>query len=80
LKNKHTKVSHTRKVRKSEEKTQLQKKGVLAKGFGYLLEDYLGLVVCYPILVRVFGYPLFGEISLEREIVLVEESILKKLC
>ena len=54
------------------------------KGFGYLLEDYLGLVVCYPILIRVPGlsydYLLFGEISLERDIVLVDESILKKLC
>jgi membrane-bound acyltransferase YfiQ involved in biofilm formation len=38
------------------------------EGFGYLLEVYLGLVVCYPILVRVsglsFGYLLFYEISL----------------
>ena len=67
-------------MHKFEEETQLQSKGVLVKGFGYLLEAYLGLVVHYPILVRVFGYPLFGEISLEREIVLVEESILKKLC
>ena len=54
------------------------------KGFGYLLEDYLGLVVCYSILVRVsglsFDYLLFGEIYLERDILLVEESILKKLC
>jgi hypothetical protein len=52
------------------------------KGFGYLLEAYLGLVVCYPILVRVsglsFDYLLFGEISLERDIVLVDKSILKK--
>jgi hypothetical protein len=46
-------LSH-RKVCKSKEETQLQRKGVLAKGFGYLLEEYLGLVVCYPILVRVF--------------------------
>jgi hypothetical protein len=46
------------------------------KGFGYLLEDHLGLVVRYSILV----YLLSGEISLERNIVLVEESILKKLC
>jgi hypothetical protein len=71
-------------VCKSEEETQLQSKGVLVKGFGYLLEDYLGLVVRYPILVRVSGlssdYLLFGEISLERDIVLVDESILKKLC
>jgi hypothetical protein len=54
------------------------------KGFGYLLEAYLGLVVHYPILVRVsdlsFDYLLFGEMSLERDIVLVEESILKKFC
>jgi hypothetical protein len=46
------------------------------KGFGYLLEAYLGLVVRYPILVRVYvlsnNYLLFGKISLEREIVLVE--------
>jgi hypothetical protein len=55
--------------------TQLQRKVVLVKGFGYLVEDYLGLVVRYSILVRVFG-----EISLERDIVLVEESILKKFC
>jgi hypothetical protein len=38
------------------------------EGFGYLLEVYLGLVVRYPILVRVFGlsfgYLLFCEISL----------------
>jgi hypothetical protein len=38
------------------------------KGFGYLLEAYLVLVVHYPILVRVFGlssgYLLFCEISL----------------
>jgi hypothetical protein len=71
-------------VCKSEEETQLQSKGVLVKGFGYLLEAYLGLVVRYPILVRVSGlssdYLLFGEISLERDIVLVDESILKKLC
>jgi hypothetical protein len=70
-------------VRKSKEEMQLQSKGVLVKGFGYLLEAYLGLVVRYPILVRVFGlssdYLLFGEISLE-DIVLVDESILKKLC
>jgi hypothetical protein len=47
------------------------------KGLGYLLEDYLGLVVCYPILVRAFGlsseYLMFGEISLERDIVLVDD-------
>jgi len=52
-------------------------------GFGYLLEAYLGLVVRYPILVKVSGlssdYLLFGEISLERDIVLADESILKKL-
>jgi hypothetical protein len=55
-------------VRKSEEETQLQSKGVLVKGFGYLLEAYLGLVVRYSILVRVSGlssgYLLFCEISL----------------
>ena len=50
----HNKLSHTRKVCKSEEEMQLQRKGVLVKGFGYMLKDYLGLVVCYPILVRVF--------------------------
>jgi hypothetical protein len=51
------------------------------KGFGYLLEDYLDLVMCYPILVRVFGFLFcFGEISPRRDIVLVEESILKKIC
>ena len=63
---------------------QLQRKGFLVKGFGYLLEDYLGLVVRYPILVRVSGLSSdclnFGEISLERDIVLVDESILEKLC
>jgi hypothetical protein len=41
-------------------------------------------VVRYSILVRVSilssDYILFGEISLERDIVLVDESILKKLC
>jgi hypothetical protein len=56
------------KVSKSEDETKLQSKGVLVKGFGYLLEVYLGLVVCYPILVRVSslssGYLLFCEISL----------------
>jgi hypothetical protein len=54
------------------------------KGFHYLLETYLGLVVCYPILVRVSilssGYLMFCEISLERDIVLVDEYILKNLC
>jgi hypothetical protein len=50
------------------------------KGFGYLLEDYLSIVVRYSILVRFLVYLMFGEISLERDIVLVEESILKKLC
>jgi hypothetical protein len=54
------------------------------KGFGYLLEAYLGLVVCYPILVRVFSlssdYHLFGDISLKRDNILVDESILKKIC
>jgi hypothetical protein len=34
---------------------QLQRKGVLVKGFGYLVKDYLGLVVRYYILVRVSG-------------------------
>jgi hypothetical protein len=43
---------------------QLQSKGGLVKGFGYLLEAYLGLVVRYSILVRVSGYLLFCEISL----------------
>jgi hypothetical protein len=54
-----------------------------SKVFGYLLEDYLDLVVHYPILVRIYGlssdYILFGKISLERNIVLVDESILKKI-
>jgi hypothetical protein len=62
----------------SEEETQLHSKGVLVKGFGYLLEAYLGLVVRYPILIRVSGlssnYLLFGEIFVERDIVLVDES------
>jgi hypothetical protein len=35
--------------------TQLQRKVVLVKGFGYLVKDYLGLVVRYSILVRVSG-------------------------
>jgi hypothetical protein len=35
--------------------TRLQRKGVSVKGFGYLVKDYLGLVVRYSILVRVFG-------------------------
>ena len=60
----------------SEEETQIHSKGVLVKGFGYLLEAYLGLGVHYSILVRVFGissdYLLFSEISLERDIVLVD--------
>ena len=61
--------------------TQLQRKGVSVKGFGYLVKDYLGLVVHYSVLVRVFWWIFyFGEISLERDIVLVEESILKKFC
>jgi hypothetical protein len=34
---------------------QLQRKVFLVKGFGYLVEDYLGLVVHYSILVRVSG-------------------------
>jgi hypothetical protein len=34
---------------------QLHRKGVMVKGFGYVVEDYLGLVVCYSILVRVSG-------------------------
>jgi hypothetical protein len=54
------------------------------EGFGYRKEVYLGLVVRYPIMVRVSGlsssYLLFCEISLERDIVLVDESILKNLC
>jgi hypothetical protein len=54
------------------------------KGFGFLLEDYLGLVVRYPIMVRFsglsFDYLMFGDISLQRDILLVDESILKKLC
>jgi len=32
----------------------LQKKVVLVKGFGYLVKDYLGLVVRYSILVTGF--------------------------
>jgi hypothetical protein len=72
------------KVHKSEEEMQLHSKGVLVKGCGYLLEEYFGLVMRYPILVRVsglsFAYLLFGEISLQRDIVHVDESILKKLC
>jgi hypothetical protein len=47
---------------------QLQSKVFLLEGFGYLLEAYLGLVVHYPIMVRVSGlssgYLLFCEISL----------------
>jgi hypothetical protein len=56
------------KVRKFEEETQLQSKGVLVKGFSYLLEAYLGLLLHYSIIVRVsslsYGYLLFCEISL----------------
>jgi len=48
----------------------------MVKGFGYLLEDYLGLVVHYPILVTVSSlssyYILCGDISLERDIVLFD--------
>jgi hypothetical protein len=47
---------------------QLQSKVVSWRVFGYLLEVYLGLVVHYPILVRVSdlssSYLLFCEISL----------------
>ena len=79
----NTSSLYQEKVCKFEEETQLQSKGVLVKGFGYLLQDYLGLVVHYPILVRVFGlssdYLLFGEKYLERDIVLVGESILKNI-
>jgi hypothetical protein len=54
------------------------------KGFVYVLVAYLGLMMRYPILVRVSSlssdYLLFDEIPLERDIVLVDESILKKLC
>jgi hypothetical protein len=71
-------------VHKSEVEKQIHSKGVLMKGFDYLLENYLRLLVCYVILVRVSGlssdYLLFREISLERDIVLVDESILNKLC
>jgi hypothetical protein len=35
--------------------TQLQRRSVSVKGFGYLVKDYLGLVVCYSVLVRVSG-------------------------
>jgi hypothetical protein len=49
-------------VRKSWRVTQLQrrsdattKEGVSVKGFGYLVKDYLGLVVRYSVLVRVSG-------------------------
>jgi hypothetical protein len=52
--------------------------------FGYLLEVYLGLVVGYPILVRVSSlssrFLCFLRFLLERYIVLVGESILNKLC
>jgi hypothetical protein len=52
----HNTISLTQvKVHKYEEETQLQRKGVIVKGFGYLLENYLGLVVHYPTLVRVSG-------------------------
>ena len=55
-------------MRKSEEDMQLHSRVVLMEGFGYLLEVYLGLVVVYPILVKVdgpsSGYLLFCEISL----------------
>ena len=55
------------KVRKSEEETQLQRKAVLVKGFGYLLEDYLGLVVRYSIMVMVYGLSFVLVRSLLRE-------------
>jgi hypothetical protein len=35
--------------------TQLQRRGVSVKGFGYLVKDYLGLMVRYSVLVRVYG-------------------------
>jgi hypothetical protein len=68
LSNTPNKLSHIGKVRKFEEETQLKRKGVLVKGFGYLLEDYLGLVVVrYPILVRVFGLSfVWRDLSRER--------------
>jgi hypothetical protein len=34
---------------------QLQRRSVSVKGFGYLVKDYLSLVVCYSVLVRVSG-------------------------
>jgi hypothetical protein len=39
----------------------------MVKGFGYLLEDYLFLVVRYPTLVRVFWFILCLVRSLLRE-------------
>jgi hypothetical protein len=70
-------------VCKSEKETQIQSKVVFMEGFGYQKEVYLGLVVRYPIMVRVSGlssgYLLFFEISLERDIVLVDESILNNI-
>jgi hypothetical protein len=56
LKNTQQDLSH-KKVCKFERVTQLHKKGDATteeECFGYLLEDYLDLVVHYSILVRVF--------------------------
>jgi hypothetical protein len=82
----HTTSSLTQ-VRKYDRVTQLQRKGdaateevVLVKGFAYLVKVYLDLVVHYYILVRVSGGSFVLVRSLLRDIVLVEESILKKLC
>jgi hypothetical protein len=69
LKKTHNTISLSQeKVCKYKEETQLQSKGVLVKAFGYLLVAYLGLVVRYPIIVRVYGisygYLMFCEFSL----------------
>jgi hypothetical protein len=47
--------------------THIQRKSVLVKGFGYLVKDYLVLVVRYYVLVRVSGGSSFLVRSLLRE-------------
>jgi hypothetical protein len=54
---------------------QLQRKGVVVNGFGYLVKDYLGLVVRYSVLVRVSG----GSFVLVRSLLRETLYLLKNL-
>jgi hypothetical protein len=56
--------------------TQLQRRVVPVKGFGYLVKDYLGLVVCYTVLVRVSD----GSFVLVRSFLRETLYLLKNLC